>query len=100
MKLTETNFQLVVRYGGIALAVSCVAAIYLVMRYVEVYRDATRSVAQAQQLVLRQQALQGVLQDFAERAKTDLKVLEILQRNQLVAVTASNQPSKTEGVKP
>jgi hypothetical protein len=99
MKITEANFQVIVRYGGIALAISCIASIYLVMRHIEVYRDAARATAQYQQAVIRQQALQGVLQDFLVRAKTDPKVLEILERNQVIAVS-SNELGKAQGVKP
>ena len=100
MKITESNFQMIIRYGGIALAVSCVASIYLVMRHIEVYRDASRAEAQYQQTAMRQQVLQGVLQDFLVQAKTDPKVLEILQRNQVIAAAASNEPNKEAGVKP
>lgn len=99
MKITEANFQMIVRYGGIALAISCIASIYFVMRHIEVYRDATRAAVQQQQAVMRQQAMQGVLQEFLVRAKTDPKVLEIFERNQVIAVS-SNEPTRTQGVKP
>jgi hypothetical protein len=104
MKITEANFQAIVRYGEIALAISCVAGIYLVIRNIELYRDASRAAAQYQQMMLRQQALQQapqrVLQEFAERAKTNPKVMEIFQRNQLITTPASKELGQAQEVKP
>ena len=55
--MTERNFQTAVQYGSIVLGISVVFNIYVVMRYVELYRDALRSDARYQQTVMRPQAI-------------------------------------------
>lgn len=100
MKLTENNFQMIVRYGGIALLVSGIASVYLVMRHVELYRDAARADQQYQIMALRQQALQGVLQDFVARANSDPGLAEILQRGQIIVAAPAAVPGGPEGIRP
>lgn len=99
MKLTEANFQMVVKCGGIALVLSAVISVWVVLKYRETYRDRQQSDQRFQQLALQQQALQGLLQDCLVRAKSDPKVLEILQRNQLIG-TSSNNVGKEQGIRP
>ena len=82
--MTDRNFQTAVQYGSIVLGISVVFNIYVVMRYVEVYRDAVRADAQVQQMVLRQQAIQGLLQDFAARANNDPQIAQIFRQPQTV----------------
>ncbi len=41
--MTEKNFQTAVQYGSIVLGISVIFNVYVVMHYVEVYRDAMRS---------------------------------------------------------
>jgi hypothetical protein len=90
--MTERNFQTAVQYGSIVLGISVVFNIYLVMRYVEVYRDAVRADAQFQQLVIREQALQGLLQDFAVRANNDPQIAQIFRQAQAVNSAAAAVP--------
>jgi hypothetical protein len=80
--MTEKTFQLIVRYGSIALGICLILNIWVVMRNVEVYRDATRVETQTEQMALRQQILQGVVQDFAARANSDPHIAEIFRRVQ------------------
>jgi hypothetical protein len=56
-----------------------------VIRHAEVYRDAARADVQAQQLVLREQALQGVAQEFAARANNDPQLAAIFKQVQAMA---------------
>jgi biopolymer transport protein ExbB/TolQ len=80
--MTEKTFQLMVRYGSIALGISLIFNIWVVMRNVEVYRDATRVEMQAKQMARREQILQEVVQDFAARANSDPQLAEIFRRAQ------------------
>jgi hypothetical protein len=93
VKLSEQNFQTAVRIGGVALAVCAVANVYLVMRHVELYRDAVRRDQQAQQLIPQQQAMEGALRDFASRASADPQIAEILIRYKLVQTNAVSRTS-------
>ena len=80
--MTEKTFQLLVRYGSIALGICLILNIWVVMRNVEVYRDATRAETQTEQMALRGQILQGVVQEFAARANSDPHIAEIFRRAQ------------------
>ena len=80
--MTEKNFQAAVQYGSIVLGISVIFNIYVVMHYGEVYRDATRADAKVQQMVVREQAVQGLLQEFAARANTDPQIAEIFKQAQ------------------
>ena len=101
MQLNESNFQMAVKFGAVALAVSVLANIYLVMRYREVYRDLVHGELQFQQLLLQQQSIEGVLREFLPRAATDPKVAEILQRHQILARPAPPAShSQEQGAKP
>ncbi|MEI6084387.1 MAG: hypothetical protein WCS70_08810 [Verrucomicrobiota bacterium] len=86
--MTETRFQQLVKWGGLALLLAAVGNIFFVLRYREAYRDATRiEQVYPQQLAtlnLEQQALEGVIRDFAGKAGTDPRVAEILRRYGLV----------------
>ncbi|HUI07068.1 MAG TPA: hypothetical protein VL486_08680 [Verrucomicrobiae bacterium] len=99
--MNEKTFQAVVKYGSVVLAVCLILNIWVVMRHVEVYRDATRADAQFQQLAVQQQVFQSLLQDFAARATTDPQIAEIFKQAQAMAnVPAgaapmeSNQPTE------
>jgi hypothetical protein len=80
--MTDRTFQLVVRYGSIVLGICLILNIWVVMRNVEVYRDAARAETQTEQMALRGQILQGVVQDFAARANSDPHIAEIFRRAQ------------------
>src|SRR5271170_1696506 len=88
-QMTEKNFQMAVQYGSIVLGITVVFNIYVVMHYVEVYRDAMRADAQVQQLELRGQAIQGLLQDFAARANTDPQIGQIFKQAQAASASAA-----------
>ena len=83
--MTEKTFQAVVRYGSMALVISAVLNIWVVLRHVELYRNAARADAQFQQLALREQALQSVVQEFAVRANNDPQIAGIFKRVQAMA---------------
>lgn len=87
--MTEKNFQTVVQYGSIVLGISVVFNIYVVMHHVEVYRDASRAEAQMQQMMLREQAIQGLLQDFAARANTEPQIAQIFRQAQATNMAAA-----------
>lgn len=87
--MTEKTFQAAVRYGSIALAISAILNIWVVMRHVEVYRDTARAEAQVQQLVLREQAMQSVAQEFAARANNDPQIAGIFKRVQAMAASSA-----------
>jgi len=89
--MTEKTFQEVVKYGGIVLGISAIFNVWVVMKHVEVYRVAIRVDAQAQQLALREQAEQGVAQEFAARANNDPQIAAIFKRVQ--AAVLSSAPS-------
>jgi hypothetical protein len=88
VKLTEQKFQAAVQIGGFALAICAVANVYFVMRYVEIYREASRRDQQTQQLMLTQQAKEGVLREFASHAQTDPQIAEILIRYGVIQTNA------------
>jgi hypothetical protein len=88
--MTDQRFQDIVRYGGIALVVCVVLNIWVVMRHFEVYRDAVRVDRQAQEMMLREQILQGVVKDFAARANSDPQIGEIFKKAE-----AASAPSET-----
>ena len=90
--MTERNFQTAVQYGSIVLGISVVFNIYVVMRYVEVYRDAVRADAQYQQMIMRQQALQGLLQDFAVHANNDPQLAQIFRKAQTANPATATAP--------
>jgi hypothetical protein len=86
--MTEKNFQAAVQYGSIVLGISVIFNIYVVMHHVEVYRDAARADAQLQQMALREQAIQGLLQDFAARSNTDPQLAQIFKQAQATNAAA------------
>jgi len=79
MRITEQNFQTAVKAGGIALVVAVLLNVYLVMRNVELYRDATKAEQQAGQLGQALQLMQGAMQDFSARAATDPQLARMLR---------------------
>ena len=86
-----------VKVGAVLLAVSTVANVYLLLRHREVYRDQSRVEVAVQQqsgvMLLQQQALEGVLREFAIRAQTDPDIAAIFRRYQ-------STNTVTTGVKP
>jgi len=91
MTITEKNFQAAVNFGGLLLAISVVLNIYFVMRNREVYRDQIQTDQRYQQLLIQEQALEGVTREFVAHAANDSKITEILQRYELISV-APQQP--------
>jgi hypothetical protein len=89
MQMTDKTFQAVVRYGSTVLVISAILNIWVVMRYVEVYRNAARADAELQQLALREQALQSVAQEFAARANNDPQIAGIFKRVQAMAASSA-----------
>ena len=90
--MTENNFQAAVKFGGIALGLSVVCNIYLVLRNREVYRDQVRSDLRFQQMMLQEQAMEGVAREFVALATKDAKIAEILQRYQIIGGAAQPSP--------
>lgn len=83
--MNEKTFQAVVKYGSVVLAICLILNVWVVMRHVEVYRDAARTDTQFQQLAAQQQIFQGLLQDFAARASSDAQIAEIFKQAQAMA---------------
>jgi uncharacterized protein (DUF3084 family) len=98
--MTEKNFQAAVQYGSIVLGISVIFNIYVVMHHVEVYRDAARADAQVQQMALREQAIQGLLQEFAARANTDPQIAEIFKQAQAQATNAAAGAAARNSMQP
>jgi hypothetical protein len=92
-QVTEKNFQMAVQYGSIVLGISVIFNIYVVMHHIEVYRDATRAEAQVQQMALREEAIRGLLQDFAARANTDPQIGQIFKQAQANNSSATAAPN-------
>ena len=97
MKITDASFQSAVKLGAILLVVSAVANIYLLLRYREIYRDASRIEVAAQKqtavLVLRTQVLESLIREFVSRSANDPGISGIFQRYQSTnAVTTGAQP--------
>lgn len=90
MKITAENFQLAVKYGGVAVAVSAVACVYMVLRNVELYRKASVAEIELQKSILGQQMMQGALQDLQAQSASDPRVAEIFRKVQ-AAIQAANQ---------
>jgi len=93
--MNENTFQTVIKYGSVVLAVCLILNIWVVMRHVEVYRDASRADAQFQQI------FQSLLQDFAARASSDPQIAEIFKQAQAMgsaptaaAPAPANQPTE------
>ena len=91
MKLTDRNFQTAVKLGALLLILSTLGNVYLLLRHREVYRDASRREVEVQQqgavLTLQQQAVEGVLREFAARAPTEAGIAEIFQRRKILIST-------------
>jgi hypothetical protein len=90
--MNEKTFQAVIKYGSVVLAICLILNIWVMMRHVEVYRDATRLVAQFQQLLNQQQVFQGLLQEFAVRASNDPQIAEIFKQAQSMGGGATGAP--------
>lgn len=87
--MTEKNFQTAIQYGSIVLGISVIFNIYVVMHYVEVYRDAVRADTLVQQMVLRDQAIRGLLQEFNARANADPQIAQIFRQAQAATASAA-----------
>ena len=76
--MNEKTFQMIVKYGPIALGLCLLLNIWTVMRYREIDRDAIKAEVQLQQL----QVAQAVLQEFAAHAGSDPHIAEIFRQAQ------------------
>jgi hypothetical protein len=97
MKLTEENFQIAVKVGAVLLAISTVANVYFLLRHREVYRDQIKAEAAIQQqspvMLMQQQALEGILREFALRAASNTEIAAIFHRYQSTnTVTTGAKP--------
>jgi hypothetical protein len=96
--MNEKTFQALIRYGSILVGVCLILNVWVIMRHVEVYRDASKAELRVQQLVAQQQVLQTVLQEFAARASTDADIAGIFKKAQALngptgaAPAIANQP--------
>jgi hypothetical protein len=93
MKLTDASFQSIVKVGGLVLAVSAVANVYILLRHREVYRDASRVELVAQQqgavLSIQLQTLEAVIREFGSRSTTDPGIAAVFQRYQVTNTVAT-----------
>jgi len=90
--MNEKTFQAAVKYGSVVLALCLILNIWVVMRHIEVYRDATHTDAQFQLLAVQQQAYQGLLQEFAARASADPQIAEIFKQAQVMGAASTGAP--------
>ncbi len=90
MKISDTLFGFLSRYGSILVLASTIIGVYLVMRNIELYRSAARLEntvqTQGQVMAMRRQQVEGVLRSFASLANSDPVVLQILQKHQIIRV--------------
>ncbi len=93
--MNEKNFQMVVKFGPIVLALCLLLNIWGVMRYREVYRDAIKSEVQLQQVEAGGQIVQAVLQDFAAHANSDPHIAEVFRQAQAQPSVQRNQSFMT-----
>ena len=107
MTISEKDFQAIVQFGGIALAICIIANLYFVMRYREVYRDRMRAeqefqqtMQQVQKTMPQLQVLENVIRGFVPRAATDPKVAEILQRYQVIVAAPAAVTNQGAGGNP
>jgi hypothetical protein len=86
MKLTDANFQMTVKIGGLILAIGAVANVYLLLRHREVYRDASRTevavIQHGAAVTVQLQTLEAIIREFATRAQTDSGIAEIFKHYQ------------------
>ena len=84
MKLTNENFQLAVKVGGLVSFLSTFANVYLLLRHYEVFRDASRTEMTVQregaQITMRQQLLDGLIREFGARAQSDPGIAAVFDR--------------------
>jgi hypothetical protein len=100
VRITEDKFQNAVKYGGIALGIAAILNLYFVLKYREVYRDRVRAEQQFQQMLMQQQELEGVLQEFAQRAPKDPQVAEILRKYQIIGSAPAAAGNQASGARP
>ena len=93
MKLTDANFQSIVKVGGFILALSAVANVYILLRHREVFRDAARVEVAAQQqatvLSFQLQTLEAIIREFGNRATNDPGIAAIFQHYQATNTVAT-----------
>ncbi|HUJ10987.1 MAG TPA: hypothetical protein VL171_13265 [Verrucomicrobiae bacterium] len=83
--MNEKTFQALVRYGSILIAVCLILNVWVVMRHVEIYRDAAKVDLRLQQVMAQQQIVQTVLQEFAVRASSDSEIASIFKKAQAMS---------------
>jgi hypothetical protein len=97
MKITDASFQSIVKAGALVLAISTVANIYFLLRYREVYRDASKVEVVAQQqgavLTFQLQTMEAIVREFGNRAASDAGIAAIFQHYQATnTVTTGAKP--------
>jgi hypothetical protein len=86
INMDEKNFQMVAKYGPIALGICLLINVWTVLRYREVYRDAIKSEVQLQQMATGEQIAESVVQEFSARANTDPHIAEIFKQERALAL--------------
>lgn len=101
MKISDTVFGLLSRYGGILVLASTIVGVYLVMRNRELDKAVVQADRDMRGMMVRRQQMEGVLRDFIGVAANDGGVLQILQKHQIVSVqqqpAAQPQPGAAPG---
>jgi hypothetical protein len=82
MSTKEQVVNFSIRYGAIVVLVCAVANIYVVLKHIELSRNAAKADNVFQQADAQRRAFDGVLRDFAGRAGNDAVIRQIFQRNQ------------------
>ena len=94
--MTDKTFQMIVRVGAILVAISVLGNAWLVLRHWELSKRLAASTPEMQQRVqelgMRQQTMQGLLQEVLARTQNNPQVVQILQRHGLISVAPSAPP--------
>ena len=100
MKISDTAFGFLSRYGSILVLASTIVGVYLVMRNIELYRAVSRSETTVRSMMVRRQQMEGVLRDFVGLASSDPVVLQVLQKHQIISVQQQPAPAQPQPPQP
>jgi len=100
MKISDTAFGLLSRYGGILVLASTILGVYLVMRNRELDKAVVQADGQMRAMMARRQQVEGVLRDFVGVAANDAGVLQILRKHQIVSVQQQAPAQPQPGAAP
>ena len=91
--MTDKTFQMITRVGAILVAITVLGNAWLVLRHWELNKRSAANTQRAQELSVRQQRMQGLLQEVLARTQNNPQVVQILQRYNLVSGAPSAPPA-------